>query len=600
MEVGQRVTFHYLDTAEQVREVITWHNLHSQYCVLDFETTGLDPDTCKLIHIQMSGTAPEHVVMFGAEHLPLLKELKVTQVGQNWIRYDWRVALRHGVDLRTENVRDTMLMHHLVDETADHSLDAWVQKHFQDAYKERFWEKYGSYQEAPFDEQLEYACRDIAYTDQFYRSNAADLAAEEIPDSLVRHVHRLARALFDTEVGGIAVDLEYVTEVGGKLQEKIQEIRPQLRACVEAQCEGWELDKWSEEIAKRKTDRGKNNVPRPEFSFESPIQLQDLLYKRLKLTPQFDQKTRKITTGDDALAKLEGEHSLIPILREYRGHQKVYTSYIEGTLERVREGRIYPSFNINGTTTGRISHSSPNMGQLPAEGGIRGIYIPDQGHYLVSADYKQLEVVLAAHFSRDRNLLRVVLEGASLHDITAEALGIPRPQAKTINFAIQYGAGVGKIQQILKCSKEDAKAALNKYWETYSGLKSLIDECHAKVDMGDPIVSPYGRKRRFPTKFEETWMRFKAQRRAFNALIQGTGGDITSEALYVVAETMNERGWGKALFSVHDELIVMPHEKYVEQTRELVRRTMVGVGERIGLSVPLSVEVSEGMIRWLD
>jgi DNA polymerase I len=584
-----------LSSRSEVLSVLS--RLTSPVLAVDTETTGLDPHTDKLISVVI-GTKDEGY-SFSPAYVDCLLEWPRLLVFHN-MKFDLHFLMRAGIDLLSRPIRDTMLMHHLVDETAPHSLGHLVQHYFQDNYKEEFWAKYKAAEEAPEDERLVYETKDTQYTARIYDILRAELHAEEIPESLVEHVHRLALSLWRTEYDGLAVDLDYLTAVGTKLSALIEDLKPKMRGMVESHCEAWELDAWAKELDKRKTPKGKAGVPRPEFSFDSSTQLKSLLYDRLKLPVQKDQKTKNVTTGDDALVALEQAHPLVPLLREYRGHQKVYGAYIEGTLERLRDGRIYPEFNVNGTKTGRISHSNPNMGQLPSTGGIRGIYVPDPGNAIISADYKQLEVCIAAHFSRDPNLLKIVHEGASQHDITAQSLGIPRPIAKTLNFAMQYRCSPRKVAQVLDCSQAAAEHAYNKYWETYAGLKALMEECDARVEQGLPIVSPFGRKRRFPTKFEEHWHKEKAKRQAFNFLIQSTGGDITSRALYLADEALRERGWGKALFSVHDECLISPTLKRAEESRALLSEIMVARGPELGLTVPLAVDCSGPQARWED
>lgn len=264
------------------------------------------------------------------------------------------------------------------------------------------------------------------------------------------------------------------------------------------------------------------------------------------------------------------------------------------------DGRIYPEFNVNGTKTGRISHSNPNLGQLPATGGIRGIYISDPGYVFISADYAQLEVVLAAHFSQDANLLKVVLEGASLHDITAEALGIPRPQAKTLNFALQFGAGPRRVSQVLDCSTQEATAAFERYWETYKGLRDFMQSCHDKVDRREAIVTPFGRERHFPPVFDKHWKRARAHRQAANFMIQSTGGDLTSRAFYLTAEELRTRGWGYGWLTVHDEILIQARPGVAEQARALLVSYMELVGREINLTVPLKAQSSGAALRWED
>lgn len=597
--------FQHLTSAADIRSLIQWHNDNSKFCVLDLETTSINPREATLVDIQMSGRTEDSAVLFGAEHLSLLADLKVLHVWQNF-KYDWKVAYRHGLDLRNTRMHDTLLLSYLVDENRDEaSLDSWVQELFKDDYKQAFWAKYKGYLEAPFEERLEYACKDIVYTGRVYRVLMADFLAQGMPESLIEHTHRLARSLFDTELLGLRVDLEYLTQVGTELKPSIDRWAGEMRRAVSWACESVELDQQAKKIEKlykpgpRATAWQK--VPKPEFNWDSSQQLVSLLYSKLKL-PVKKNREGNLSTDDKALEALKHLHPVVPMIQDYREYQKVYTAFIEGTLKRMDpNGRIYPSFNINGTVTGRISASSPNLQQVPAKGEwskVRGIYVPEQGHRILTCDYGQLEVCIAAHYSRDRNLLKIIHEGASQHDITAESLGIPRAKAKTMNFAMQYQCSHYKVRDILGCSEEDAKYYWNKYWETYAGVKKVVEECKALVDAGEPIVNPFGRRRRFPRTFEAKWQQNAAYRQAFSALIQGTGADLTHAAFYTVSERMREADCGRALFEVHDELVVMPKENACGMVADMLQYTMKQAGVDIGLSVPLTVDCSLPLERW--
>jgi DNA polymerase-1 len=588
--------FRKLETREAVSEHVSTLNASRSWVVLDTETTGLDFRRDRILDVQLSGVEPESAVLFSSDFINELGALKgdMCLVGHN-LAFDLKMLHSAGCDLTGFKWRDTMLLHHLIDEEASHSLDSLVQTRWQDSYKD-FWDKYDSYEEAPDSERLNYACKDVVYTQRLY----CEFLDAGLRPGLVEHVHLLAKSLLSTEIAGIGVDLDYLVKRGQELQEKILTLKPAMRKAACGEVELAEVEAWKEKLDAYKTERGRAGCKRPTFSFDSPKQVSELLYRRLRLPPQHDPKTRSVSVGDLALESLEKAHPLIPLLREYRGHQKVYGSYIEGTLERLSGSRIYPEFRVNGTKTGRISHVNPNMGQLPRAGGIRGIYVPDEGCVFITADYSQLEVVLAAHFSRDEQLLRVGLEGASLHDITAAALGIDRSTAKTINFGIQYGAGVRKIRDILGCGEEAAERALDKYWDTYRGLKRLVDECHAKVNRGEPITNPFGRSRHFPREFPDKWAKERAKRQSFNALIQGTGGDLTSRAFYLADERLRGLGIGKALFTVHDEVVIQARKEHWEKAQAILVSAMEAVGREIELTVPLKAQPSGPCARWED
>lgn len=566
-------------------------------CVIDCETTGLEHDS-EIIDIVVGDLYGDgEIIMFPGKYAGLLDHFLpgFYPVGHNF-KFDLHRLHKYAPCLLKTNWRDTMLMHHLLYEEKSHSLDDIIQERYNDPYKSIFWESYETYQEAPPNERARYACKDVYYTRKLHKELCSEITQRQIPTSLVTHVHRLARVLFETERTGLCIDLDYLVKMGGELKTQIEGLKPQMRKLVEVYVEALEIRYWLKELNKRKTDKGKQRVERPVFSFDSNRQLCDLLYGELKLPPQYSDKSKNVSVDDAALARLEASHPVIGLIREFRGHQKVYGTYIEGTLVRLRDGRIFPEFNVNGTVTGRISSSNPNMQNLPKEGGVRGIYVPDPGHVLVTADYGQLEVVLAAHFSGDKSLLKIILDGASMHDITAQALNIPRDVAKTINFASQYGCTHWKIQKILKISEEKALAVHAKYWEAYSGVKRCIDECSAKIDAGVPIVNPFGRQRLFEVK--ERSIYDQAYRQGFNSLVQGTGADMTSWALYSADVLLREKDCGKALFSVHDELVIQVKPEKYEESAEILRKTMSEAASIIGVTLPLKVEVSRPLTRW--
>lgn len=589
--------FTELATEEQVRSLIQYHNENSKHITLDTETTGLDRFNDKITDVVVTGYTEDEACIFPGELVQTLSALRIGISGQN-LKFDFLMCYQAGVDLRVQGMyRDSMLLDHLRNENDEHSLDAIVKRLYNDPYKEEFWSTYKTFQEAPKDAQLAYACKDVIYTRRAIKDITTELVQRGTPEEFIEHVHKFARAIFNTELEGLNLDLPYLSQMGNELTQKISTLKKELREHVGLECDIIENKLYLDELDKRKTDKGKANVKKPEFNFDSSRQLGYLLYDQLKLPVQTNKKGNR-TVDDAALEKLSSRSDFIPKLREYRGHQKVYTAFIEGSLEKSRDGRIYPTFNVNGTVTGRPSSSNPNLQQLPAKGGVRGIYVPKPGYVFISSDYASLEVVLAAHFSQDKNLLRVVNDGVSLHDITAEGLGIPRAQAKTINFGVQYGAGAHKIAQVLGVSNEEGEKVFQKYWETYSGLYAFMKSCWALVDQGKPVINPFGRRRHFPTKFDNFWEKQRAYRQASNSLIQGTGSDCTLRSFYLIDAELKKKGFGCAKLIIHDEVLVEVKESSCQDVSDLLSSIMEGVGREINLTVPLNASVSKPMHRW--
>lgn len=599
------MNFTILTHAAEVQALIRWHNSNSEYVVLDTETTDKNPRKAQLIDIQMSAKDGNSAVLFSGEHIHLLGELRPLQVWHNY-KYDWKVLYLHGLDMRSKPMRDTMLMHHLVDENADHDLDSIVKEKWKDDYKAKFWAKYKSYQEATSEDRLDYGCRDIVYTGRLYQSLWDDIDRQGVPAFMLDHVHRLALALYDTELAGIRVDLPYLMKMGGELKRDIVGTEEKLRALGGVHCDILEHRYWARAVDKAWTPRGEKwkSIEKQPFNWVSSPQIQDLLYGQLKLPVQKHPKTKQPTADDKALEKLGDAHPILPELRKLRKYSKMHGAFIEGVLDRAEGERVYPSFNVNGTVTGRISHSDPNMGQIPSKdewSKIRGIFIPEPGNKLITCDYAQLEICLAAHFSNDPLLLDLVHSGRSMHDTTTAELqdyGVTRGAAKAINFGMIYGALEHKVAQIVGCSLEKAKQILERFWGLYPGLKKAIFEAHRHVDEGLPIINPFGRHRRFPKSFRSEWERAAAKRQAFNSLVQGTGADLTSRAFYLVSERLKASGRGRGIMTIHDELVIEVKESFVSEERTNLAATMIECGREINLRVPLSVSCSEGLERW--
>ncbi len=563
---------------------------------LDLETTGLTR-TDKIISGAVTGPG-NNVAFFGPE---MLHELFFAPHGLHFVfhnaPFDLKMLAWAGVRLQDKySYWDTLILAHLENENQELSLGALVESRFSDEYKKDFWSKYKKAEDAPKEELAQYNAKDVSYTLRLYSLLRGLLERDGVPESLVRHVHSLQSSLLETEIAGIAVDRDYLLAKGVELKTRIETLLPQMRALVSAEVEAIEIEQWVAEIDKRKTPAGRSRVQRPSFSFDSAKQLQQLLYTHLGLPKQYNEKTKAVSTDYDSLKKIEDKHPIISLILEYREAQKIYSTYIESTLERLVDGRIYPSFNCTGTATGRISHSNPNLGNMPREGGIRGMFIPDPGYVFVSADYSSLEVFVEAHFTRDKNLLRLVNEGISKHDLTAEEVGIPRQQAKTVNFLAQYHGTAFKLCKVLGISQAEAQKILDKYWNAYGGCKALKAETDSKVVKGEPIINPFGRRRRFKPGTRKEWD--GDLRQAYNALIQGTGSDCTSWALYTVDNRLKERGWGRVLFSIHDELLITAKEEFAEDAQKLLVDTMVEATKAAKLSVTLKAEPCIMRDRW--
>lgn len=486
---------------------------------------------------------------------PCIKARKLIFL-QDYNHCDTIILYQNGCDLRETNCYNLIDMHHLIDENTPHDLGSRVLRYCGDDYKKTFWNTYKEFEQAPEDEALEYQCKDGIYT---YRLGFNDLNYFAIPGKLtdlLGHVRQLSKALLDTELNGILVNEKLMRETQINMKAQIDHYLPKLREEFNEYCELWELKKWQEEIEKRKSVKGRSGVERPTFSFTSDSQLRSLLYDKdlLGLQIQDRTKSKAPSTSYETIERLAEGNPRLQTLLKYKELKSIYSIFVEGMLERVENGTIYPHFNVSGTNTGRISHSDPNMGNLPKEGVYRNFFIPSPGCVIIGADYTQLEVVIEANLTNDPNLLKIINEGVSKHDITAQGLGISRNDAKTLNFALQYGAGHRKVAKILGISQREAEDVFRRYWELYSGVNRLKEETNKILEETSQITNLAGRTRHFPKVYKEYELA-KQQRQAYNFLIQGVAGEACNRAFYRFHNFLKESNSGRGLFTVHDEIV---------------------------------------------
>lgn len=564
---------------------------------IDTEYVSGDPRTTKLLSVIVSDGV--NAWLIGPSLLSIVSDtLRARKLIflQDYNHCDTVILYKHGCDIRDCNVYNLIDMHHLLDENVSHSLEDRVLAQYGDNYKAEFWGKHKSVDEADHDERLDYEAKDGVYT---YKLGMQDLQQLEKLGllELYYHVRRKSRALLDTELSGIRVDLALLEKLKVDVEKQINEYLPKLRGEFYDYCKIWELKEWTKKLKGYKTERGKSNSSSPVFSFASDKQISWLVYEALAIPVTDKTKKGSPSTSYETLKSASEEFRGLQTLVEYKELKALYATFIKGMMERVENGRIYPHFNVSGTKTGRISHSDPNMGNLPTDGPIRSMFLADEGFRIIGADYSQLEVLIEANLTHDPPLLKIINEGASKHDITANGLNIDRDKAKTLNFALQYGAGVRKVAKILSIGTEEAQGVFDKYWEIYSGVKNLKDWAAKEVDTKGQIVNAAGRVRRFPT-VNKQYEKERQYRQAYNFLIQGAAGYICNEAYSRFHKYLIEHGYGSTLFSVHDEIVAHVREDKAEECKLVLVRIMEELTTDMKFTYPLKAVAYGPFLRW--
>lgn len=499
---------------------------------------------------------------------------------------DWYMLKKSGLELDKSKFIDIMLLEHLIDENLEHSLGAMALRYFGDNYKKEFWGKYQNFQDAPPHEAEAYERKDVRYT---YDLGIRFLKELEGKQDLIAHVHKLQWALFDTETRGIRVDEDLIKRTHKSMGDDIGAYGPKLRGEFDSHCSIWELQNWKKDVAKRTSIRGKQAVRRPIFNFSSDSQIRWLVYDSLEIPVKEKTKKGQPSTSTDTLKELSDTYPELKTLVEFKETKSIYSTFVEGMLERVENGYVYPHFNINGTTTGRLSSSNPNFQNMPTDGIVRNFILPDEGCLIVGADFEGLEVGVEGNLTEDPALLSIMLEGANKHDITALAVGMNRNNAKTLNFLCQYGGGVWKIQKTFGVSAKTAQEIYDRYWQAYKGVKVYKEKVFKELENTNKVVNCFGRTRHF-NKPKNEYEKAKFERQAYSHMVQGPGAEMTNISTYLIKEYFERNKTGRFMFPVHDECVVSANTGKVDEVKLSIVNIMESTNDRLGFKYKIKAK----------
>lgn len=343
-----------------------------------------------------------------------------------------------------------------------------------------------------------------------------------------------------------------------------------------------------------------------DFNVNSPIQLSEVLFNDLKLPVKGIKKTTKgYSTGAKELEKLKGEHPVIEKIIEYRETAKLLSTYVTPMPELTdKNGRVHTTFTQDVTATGRLSSKDPNLQNIPVrteEGKrIRAGFVAPSGRVLVSADYSQFELRLAAILSGDQDLIRDFNNDIDIHTKTAsEAFNVPfnevtkeqRRAAKVINFGILYGMSVKGLADASKMSVPEAKNFMDNYFRLRAPIKNKLEDILKQARELGFVETFYGRKRPTPdVKSSNFVIRQAAERAAMNMPIQGTEADLMKRAMIKVDKALPNGA--DLVMQVHDSLIVECDEAVADEVAEVLKREMEAVAPE--LAIKLAVDVTVG------
>jgi DNA polymerase-1 len=394
----------------------------------------------------------------------------------------------------------------------------------------------------------------------------------------------LARVLADMERTGVKVEVEFLRRMSEELGRRIAEIEERIYG----------------EAGER-------------FNIASPQQLKKILFDVLGLAPGKRTKTG-FSTDSSVLEVLAGEHEVPRLVLEYRQLAKLKSTYLDALPSMVdpATGRIHTTFHQTVTATGRLSSSDPNLQNIPmrTELGreLRKAFIssgPDWRIY--SVDYSQIELRITAHLAGDGGLTDAFRRGEDIHRVTAAAVAktdpgdvspAARDRAKAVNFGIIYGMGPRALARSAGMEFAEAKAFIERYFETYPGVRDFIDRTVAQARVQGYVTTLFGRRRYLPElRSENPRDRAFGERTAVNTRVQGTAADIIKKAMVEIARRIEDKGLrARMILQVHDELVFDVPAEEMDALAPMVEKAMVSAAP---LDVPVSVTGGVGM-NWFE
>jgi len=573
---------------------------------VDTETDSKDPVQARLVGISLA-TAPGKACYIPLAHVgdgllsetprqipmaeaiarlqPLLEAPDVLKIGQN-IKYDM-VVLARNAGIRVAPHDDTMLLSYDLDAgLGGHGMDELAKRHFDHGCIE-FKTVCGtgkaqiSFDKVSLDVATEYAAEDADVTLRLWQRMKGRLAVEGATRVYQLVDRPLVPVLQRMEMAGIKVDREELARLSAEFAGEAT----RLEAEIHAEAGG-------------------------PFTVGSPKQLGDVLFDKMGLKGGRKGKTGVYSTDVNELERLAGDGVAIArLVLDWRQLTKLKSTYTDALQQQINPhtGRVHTCFSMAVAQTGRLSSTDPNLQNIPIRSDhgrrIRDAFVAEPGKLILSADYSQIELRLAAHMADVPALKDAFARGDDIHALTAqEVFGEvnrdTRARAKTINFSILYGISAWGLAGRLEVSREEAQGMIDRYFARFPGINHYIASTLQQVRDQGYVTTLFGRKTHLPwIRSPKQGERQSAERQAINAPIQGTSADIIKRAMIRMEAALAAAGLGdvRMLLQVHDELVFELAADQVDRASEVIRSVMASAAEPlVKLSVPLGVEIGTG------
>jgi DNA polymerase I len=567
----------------------------------DSETTGLDTVSAELVGLSFSiepgkgwyvaiPVERTHAQSILDRFKPLFEDARIEKTGQN-MKFDIQMLANYGIEVKGK-LFDTMLAHYLLEPDMRHNMDLLSETYLR--YKpvsiETLIGKKGKGQldmrQVALDQVKEYAAEDADITLQLrtvFEPRLNESGTRKLFDEIEMP---LVPVLARMEQEGVKLDSAALAEFSIQLGHEITLVQTQI----------WEMAGGS-------------------FNIQSPRQLGEILYEKLKITENVKKTaTKQYSTAEDVLLKLAHRHPIVQLVLDYRSLTKLKSTYVDTLplLVSPVTGRIHTSYNQAVAATGRLSSNNPNLQNIPirTERGreIRKAFVPRNEEFtLLSADYSQIELRIIAAISKDAAMIEAFKKGMDIHAATAANIyGITpeevsrdqRRNAKSVNFGIIYGISAFGLSENLGIPRKEAAEIIEQYFIKFPGIKAYMDSTILSAREKGYVETIRGRRRSIrDINSANGVMRGFAERNAINAPIQGSAADMIKIAMINIQDEFLKRNLkSRMIMQVHDELVFDVHLNEVETVKPIVQSLMVTA---IPLDVPVEVEMNTGG-NWLE
>ena len=570
---------------------------------VDTETTALNAMRAELVgvslathpgracyipldHVDDLGVARQQIPMADALAAlkPLLEDASVLKIGQN-LKYDMTVLAEHAPAITIHGYDDTMVLSYILDGAgAGHGMDELAQRHLglETIKYEAVCGKGKAqipFSRVPLDRALAYAAEDADITLRLWRLLKKRLVAERAVTVYESMDRPLIGVLCGMERRGILCDRAELARLSADFGGRIEDLTKQVHILA-----------------------GK------PFNIGSPKQLGEILFDALGL-PRGKKTKTGWSTDSSTLEPLAAEgHEIVARVLDWRRLSKLKSTYADALLEDInpKTGRVHTRFSQTVASTGRLSSNDPNLQNIPirTEEGrrIRAAFTAPDGHVLLSCDYSQIELRLAAEIAGVSALKQAFADGRDIHGHTAAQVFDLRPdqvdkesraKAKAINFGIIYGISGYGLSSHLNVTPGEAKAYIDHYLDRLPELRDWLEQTKVECRKTGAVSTPFGRRIRINgINDKNPNMRGFAERQAINAPIQGAAADVMKRAMRRVEPALAAAKLdARLLLQVHDELVFETPEDQVEETAAVVKRVMERAAEpACAFETPLLVE----------